>query len=384
METITQKIDILQSINFQHSINTLYVGIDPHKYIHHILITNRAMDKLGEFKVHNNQTDINELIKEINKIKEEHNFNNVVIGIEGYHGNGDFITRNLLKEFNSIYEVPVALTSNYRKSSIYREKTDSIDAKGVINALVTNLPKLSVITSKSNDRIAIMLRDLTMNRNRFVSSRIGFKNAIHNLMQHIDPEYVKTVKNFNSKKTRKTTKEFCDNILISDTDLEIKNRAKLVITNIERVNDFEEQINAIEKEIKNILINSRYQKIIDSFKGVNYITMAELISWIYDINRFPTPEKFCKYCGIAPVACSSGKSNKLINSKAGVKSLRTTFRTIAIVRVRRSPEDEQYFKKQLSKGKTKKQSLKLVMRKNALVLYALLSKDQPYISPVLA
>jgi transposase len=117
---------------------------------------------------------------------------------------------------------------------------------------------------------------------------------------------------------------------------------------------------------------------------VSYIIMAELISWIYDINRFPTPEKFCKYCGIAPVACSSGKTNKLINSKGGVKSLRTTFRTIAIVRVRRSPEDEQYFKRQLSKGKTKKQSLKLVMRKNALVLYALLSKNQAYISPVLS
>ena len=41
-------------------------------------------------------------------------------------------------------------------------------------------------------------------------------------MQHIDPEYIKAVKNFNSKKTRKTTKEFCDNILISNTDLEIK------------------------------------------------------------------------------------------------------------------------------------------------------------------
>lgn len=278
METITQKANILQNIDYQILINTLYVGIDPHKYIHHILITNRNMDKLGEFKVHNNQTDINELIKEINKIKNEHGFNNVAIGIEGYHGNGDFITRNLLKEFNSIYEVPVALTSSYRKSSIYREKTDSIDAKGVINALVTNLSKLSAITSESNDRIATMLRDLTMNRNRFVSSRIGFKNAIHNLMQHIDPEYVKIVKNFNSKKTRKTTKEFCDNILISNEDLEIKNRAKLVIANIERVNDFEEQINVLEREIKNILINSKYQKIIDSFKGVSYIIMAELIS----------------------------------------------------------------------------------------------------------
>lgn len=384
METIIQKTNILQNINYQMLTNALYIGIDPHKFIHHILITNRQMDKFGEFKVRNNKTDIDELIKEINKIQIEGSFNKIIIGIEGYHGNGDFITRNLLKEFNNIYEIPVALTSNYRKSSIYREKTDSIDAKGVVNALITNLDKLSVITSESNDKISMTLRDLTMSRNRFVSNRIGLKNAVHNLMQHIDPEYIKTVKNFNSKKTRKTTREFCDKILISDETFEIKNRAELVISNIEQVDNFEEQISTIEKRIKNILIVSKYQKIIDSFKGLSYVTMAELLSCIYDIKRFPTPEKFCKYCGIAPVSLSSGNTKKLVNCKAGVKSLRSTLRTIAIVRYIRVPEDKEYYQKQLSKGKTKRQALKLVMRRNALVLYALLRKDQAYTYPVLA
>lgn len=123
--------------------------------------------------------------------------------------------------------------------------------------------------------------------------------------------------------------------------------------------------------------------LIDSYKGISYVTLAEILSLIYDIDRFANPEKFCKYCGIAPVSFSSGNSQKFHSNKFGVRELRTIFHTIAVVRVRRCPEDKEYYERHITRGKTKKQALILLMRKNALTVYALLRKKQAYITPVL-
>lgn len=381
MEILTQNKTYLSMYTLTNSV---YVGIDPHKYFHHVLITNRYSDVLQEIRVKNTLEDVNFLIQEIVRIKTRGDFNNVIIGIEGYHGNGDFLTRNLLSHFDSIYEVPVARTSQYRRSNIYREKTDRIDALGVINSLTNHLSELSVITNESSNELAMIIRDLVMSRQRFVNFRIGLKNSIHHLMQHLDPEYVKIVKHFDSQKARKQTEEFCNNLIHSTDSLELKMRAKLIISNIHEVTNLVKQINIIEKDMENILKPSRYMKIIETYKGISFVLMSELIAQIYSIDRFSTPEKFCKYCGIAPVAFSSGSSKKCYNTHFGIKNLRVLLRIVSLVRISRVIEDKEYYQKQLSKGKTPKQARRLVMRKTALVLYALLRKDQAYTSPVLA
>lgn len=180
--------------------NSLFVGIDPHKYKHHVIITNRHQDVIKEMEITNNHSDINLLIQEILKIKVRYSFNNIIIGIEGYHGNGEFITNKLQDRFSQIYEVPVCMTTAYRKANIYREKTDRIDSLGVINSLTQHLTELSVITKNSNASLPLVLNDLTTTRQRFVRQRISTKNSVHHLMQHIDPEYVLKIKTFNTKK----------------------------------------------------------------------------------------------------------------------------------------------------------------------------------------
>jgi hypothetical protein len=94
MKTIEQKIkttDILTaSLN-----NSLFVGIDPHKFMHYVLITSRNQDVIREMEISNNHSDIELLIKEILRIKNKNNFSNIFIGIEGYHGNGEFLVKKL-------------------------------------------------------------------------------------------------------------------------------------------------------------------------------------------------------------------------------------------------------------------------------------------------
>lgn len=276
------------------------------------------------------------------------------------------------------------MTSAYRKASIYREKTDRIDALGVINCLTNHLSELSIVTRQSNNSLSLILNDLTTSRQRFVRQRIATKNSIHHFLHHIDPEYMLVVKNFNTKISLKLAIGLCKKILKSNSQLETINRAELAIENIESLMALNATIDNLEKKIKNIIADSEYMYLIDSYKGISYITLAEILSLVSDINRFATPEKFCKYCGIAPVQFSSGGSKKFHSSKFGVRELRTVFHTIAVVRARRCPEDKEYLEKHIARGKTKRQSLILLMRRNILTVYALLKKKQPYITPVLA
>jgi transposase len=383
MQVIEQSKIQLADLLINNLNNALFIGIDPHKFKHHVMVTNRNQDVLKELEIANNHSDINLLIQEILKIKVRYSFNNIIIGIEGYHGNGEFITNKLQEHFSLIYEVPVSRTSSYRKTNVYREKTDRIDSLGVINSLTQHLTELSVITKNSNASLPLILNDLVMTRQRFVRQRISVKNSIHHLMQHIDPEYVLKIKTFNTKKSWKLTNTLCKQILKSNLPLEINNRAKLTIRNIKYLIQVEENISDLEKEIKDILESSKYMYLIDSYKGIGYVTLAEILSLIYDIDRFANPEKFCKYCGIAPISFSSGNSKKFHSNKFGVRELRTIFHTIAVVRVRRCPEDKEYYERHIARGKTKKQALILLMRKNALTVYALLRKKQAYVTPVL-
>lgn len=275
------------------------------------------------------------------------------------------------------------MTSANRKSSVYREKTDRIDALGVINCLTNHLSELSAITKQSNDSLPLILNDLVSNRQRLVCQRVATKNSIHHFLHHIEPEYIKLFKNFNTNKSLKLATKLCNKILKNNSELETINRSELAIENIESLISLNTAITNSENKIKKIIDNSEYMYLINSYKGISYITLAEILALISDVNRFATPEKFCKYCGIAPIQFSSGNSKKFHSSKFGVRELRTVFHNIAIIRARRCPEDKEYFERHISRGKTKKQALMLLMRKNALTIYALLRKKQAYVSPVL-
>jgi len=94
MQTITQTIQLTDTY-LNNLNNSLYIGIDPHKFTHHVILTTRSHDVISEQDISNNHSDINNLIKEIFKVKAKYHFRNIFIGIEGYHGNGEFLVKKL-------------------------------------------------------------------------------------------------------------------------------------------------------------------------------------------------------------------------------------------------------------------------------------------------
>ena len=143
----------------------------------------------------------------------------------------------------------------------------------------------------------------------------------------------------------------------------------------------------IELEIERILPSFEYK--LETMKGIDKVMAAEFIAEIGDVKRFSNPHKLAKYAGISPVVYSSGQTDKVFSNRRGDRKLHELFFLLAVTVVRNAGKSEkpvnkifqEYYKKKLSEGKTKKQSLKCVMRRLCNIIYFMMKNKSEYIEP---
>ena len=113
--------------------------------------------------------------------------------------------------------------------------------------------------------------------------------------------------------------------------------------------------------------------------GVGPFSAAVLTAIIGDIARFPTPEKLVGYFGIYPVDDESGtrKGHKVMSRKGNDLVRRILFMA-SLVGVRFNPVLRALYARKRSEGKNKMVALGHVMRKLLHLVYAILSKKEPF------
>ena len=119
------------------------------------------------------------------------------------------------------------------------------------------------------------------------------------------------------------------------------------------------------------------------------VTAAGLISEIGDINRFASPDKLAAYAGISPMQYSSGQTDKNFSNKRGNRNLHQILFFMAVSLSndpanRGKPVNQyfyDYYRKKISEGKTKKQSIKCVMRKLVNIIYKMMRDKSEYREP---
>jgi len=125
-----------------------------------------------------------------------------------------------------------------------------------------------------------------------------------------------------------------------------------------------------------------------SLTGVDIVTSAKIISNIGDINRFSSSSKLAKFAGIAPVNKSSGRKRRHKKSNRGRRQLNTIFYYIALCQIGtdrkgrpKNPVALAYYKRKLSEGKTKKESLTCLMRRLCDIIFRLMKDKSEYVMP---
>jgi hypothetical protein len=164
-------------------------------------------------------------------------------------------------------------------------------------------------------------------------------------------------------------------------------RDSIVVYTVKQIKNNNEQISNIEKQIKEFLKLFDYK--LETMRGINFLTSASLISEIGDISKFKTSAKLSRFAGISPVTYASGKKEVHFSNQRGNRQLNKIIRGLAVVLSRPPNKNNKavnsyfhdYYKKKLSEGKTKMQSIKCLQRRLINIIFGMMKYKTEYRNP---
>jgi len=147
---------------------------------------------------------------------------------------------------------------------------------------------------------------------------------------------------------------------------------------LEMLDIIKNRIKAVEKWIKDLLDESEDTKLVNSVPGIGETLSCLITLETGDINRFPIPEKYVSYAGLAPTTYASG--GKVYHGKLLPmcnKWLRWAYITGAWGGIRSSPYFRGYFDL-IKKRKGSNTAIVAVARRMTIIVWKLLKERRFY------
>ncbi len=351
--------------------NSLYVGIDIHRYEHTAVAANRFEEEKGCLSFTNTPDGIRKCIDWLNSV-EDHNLTRI-IGVEGSNGNGKLLTSSLAEKYQEIYEINPIRTKQRRTFGTRGDKSDAADARLIVEVLTRKLDELPKITLQDHsikmstlERLVIFHDDLTFQITRL-------KNQLHLLFHEVDPKYQShRGSSFSIGKLDYWLGKYGKKVILSDPG---NIRYYMITEKIRQLKRLKKTIKRIDAETKSLVAKIKPNLL--TFPGVGIVTAGKIINAVKGIDRFRL-DTFIKYAGIAPVENQSGKNKKHKQNKSGNRQLNNAIYTVALTQLRCHPKAKAYFQKKISEGKTKKHAIRCLMKRVACILYGLLRNSENY------
>lgn len=380
------------------NLQTLFVGIDPHKQTHTFCAITPFGDRVGNLTFENTIPGFKQALTKVNHLAAIHQLQ-PIIGVEGGGGNGEFFAKYFLGQGFAVKAVDSVLVSKQRHQNTHPEKSDFRDAEEVARAILTRSGRLPDLIISQNKDFAKDLNLLVKDREELVCQQTRLKNKLHAALQDTwgvmyktiyqkDIFGVRALKFWLSYPTaidfKKTTSakyvkpDFFKKCKVDELPTSSEIQCFHIKQLVRRLKDGTENLKQIEKIIKELVEqNISYMTSLD---GCGYKTAAKIYAEVNDVTRFANNSKLARYSGIAPIKKESGQTRKDVQSKRGNVRLRQAIKTIALSQIGNngSQKGKEYFRKKVKEGKTKKQALRCLMRQITKIVFAMLSEERPY------
>ncbi|MBU1130438.1 IS110 family transposase [Patescibacteria group bacterium] len=356
---------------------TVVVGVDVHKYSH----TAIALDCWGQEKsIYEFSNDT--LDKYVNWLDSLGKRENVMVALEDVSGYGTHIVKCLVDTKFMLRYVPAILTERGRKRSIHREKSDKIDAGRVAKVILTKyeetLPAKESIANKEERGASANLDFLITERRGLVKEKTVLKNQLHALLhQYAGDHYADGFPKAFTKKAILGYQKQLKNI--KQGEAERLALANSIFRRLSRLNLIQSQIEEIDKSLRKVTKQiSSTQALANNIHGCGMITAATLMAEVTTIARFKTKSQFARYSGVAPVAKSSGRHNRLYTSPYGNRKVNRALHTIALSQIACRGDDRGkcYYQKKITEGKTKLWALRCLKRQLSNRVFKVLKDEK--------
>lgn len=354
----------------------LFVGIDIHKYSHLAVASNRFEEELGIFEVANEPLKIKEFVNQIEALAHQKSLT-TIFGVEDSRGNGELLTQYLINNGSIVYEVNPVRTSERRRKTLSRDKSDLKDAQKIIRELTRSINELILVSPYAQDRLVTAINETSLYHEQLVKERTAAKNQLHKLFHQDNPDYRSLFKTIFSQKALNYWLRHAQRKEREAEDSLEKTRAYLIREKIKGLSRIQKQTDKLTVRLKELLRQTSQK--LETMVGINSIIAAKIIGEVRDILRFRGPDSFVRYAGIAPRQSQSGTKKRFVKSKSGNRRLNNAIYQIALTQIRTLPEVKKYFIKKIAEGKSKKQAITCVMRRIAVIIYGMMKKKGAYI-----
>jgi len=378
-----------------------YIGIDISKYKHDFCIISNTGEVIVEnSSFENNIKGFQSFLDQLKPYDKTH----VRIAFEAtghYSLNLELFLTN--QGFSFMKMNPLVVHQFLKAQSLRRTKTDKADSLTIASYLMSvpykpnssllyhiyNLKSLcrsreSLIKEKSKFMI-LLTNELDKS---FPELKPFFNNNISNTLLYILNRYknaksISLMKDFDSirkisqgkfsyakfaklKELAKNTVGYYD----SNSDL-------LISTYVSIINDFNDRIDPINKQISTIIKELNPKML--TIPGLGEISVATILSEFGDISNFSSPNKMLAFAGLEPSVIESGtlhSNGKMV--KHGSGHLRYAIMNSALVILRYSPTFYDFYLKKRNEGKCHRVALSHVCKKLIRVIYSLEKYNQNF------
>jgi len=157
----------------------------------------------------------------------------------------------------------------------------------------------------------------------------------------------------------------------------------LVKQTLQQLELIDKHLNRLKKRMEKLMKGINHPLL--SIPGISHVTAALLIAEIGDVFRFPSEEKLAKYAGLTWRRKESGnfRAEETFMTKTGNVYLRQAFLTAAQSLVNHNEEYQAYYQRKFQETPrhAHKRALSLTARKLVRLIYAMLTKNQLYMTP---
>ena len=394
-----------------------YVGIDSHKDTHTAVFMDCFFEKLGEIVFDNLPYKFSDFLSQAKKLEQDGT--TLLFGLEDVSVYGRQLTVFLTENNQPTKHVNAYLVAQERKSLSITQKTDSVDAECAARVL---LSKLNELPDANPINKYWILRTLVVRRDFLIKNNVSLKYYLHDLLFAHFPRYgdvfvdpfCKTalaffmrfpsppaLKGVTAEELFELIRGYSSNRIAFEKAEEILSiaaegnftgvefqevRDTIVQSAIRQMQTNLAEIESVEDSMAGFL--EKFNCTLTSMTGIDVVRAAQLLSCIGDIKKFSTPAKLARYCGVAPVTYSSGKTEIQYANKRGNRELNSLFFCLAAFLVTTSiggkatnPFFYDYYHKKQAEGKTKRQALKCIQRRLVNIIWTMLTNNEEYVNP---
>ena len=338
----------------------MFAGIDTHKDTLAVAV----VDQLGRPVARAEEPNTRPGIVRIGQLLATHQVSRV--GIEGSGNYGRCVAAYLVLDWDqpavAVLEVPTLMTSRERGARPGQGKTDPVDAVAIarITMREADLPRVRLAVGDAAD-----LRSLLDYREDLVKERSDLVNRIHAELTGLFPGYHVKIPNL----VYKVHLDAAQRLLADDSRV----RAELARRRLARVLEIDQEAAELKHRIAGYVTASGTS--LTSIYGIGPIIAGRFLSQVVDIHRYRDRNAFASANGTAPLAASSGRTQRHRFNPGGDRLLNRCLYTIAITQSRADTEGRAYYLRKREAGKTSKEALRCLKRRLSDVVYSTMRRD---------